>query len=127
MDKDAQAIETGLTVRDMIDNPEPIVLTEHIIELLNAEQEGRLIVLPCKPGDTVYEVVPACDGNYDFCTYLGGRGNFRCASNMCGGYVVEVPFDALFRHMIGKTLFLTREEAEAALAKDNNVPGKKEE
>lgn len=100
---------------------------DHLRELVKAEREGRLIVLPCKPGDTVYEVVPACDGNYDFCTYRGGRGNFRCASNMCGGYVVEVPFDALFRHMIGKTLFLTRTEAEAALAKDTNVPGKKEE
>ena len=33
------------------DKPE---FTEHIRELLRAEKDGRLVVLPCKVGDTIY-------------------------------------------------------------------------
>ena len=29
-------------------------LTEHIRELLRAEKDGRLVILPCKVGDTIY-------------------------------------------------------------------------
>ena len=33
-------------------------LTEHIRGLLRAEKDGRLVVLPCKVGDRVYQVIP---------------------------------------------------------------------
>lgn len=52
----------------------------------DAEQEGRLVVLPCKVGDTVYAIN---HGKIDEATFIG---------------------DAF-----GKTIFLTRKEAEAAL------------
>ena len=100
---------------------------DHLRELMAAEREGRLIVLPCKPGTTVYKAIPKCNPLYCECPYMGGRGGLRCANNKCDAYVAEVPFDPIFRDRIGKTLFLTHEEAEAALAKDNNVPTKKEE
>ena len=32
-------------------------LTEHIHELLRAEQDGRLVVLPCRVGDRVYRII----------------------------------------------------------------------
>lgn len=100
---------------------------DHLLELMAAEREGRLIVLPCKPGTTVYEAIPKCNPLYRTCPYMGGRGGLRCDNNKCDAYVAEVPFDPIFRDRIGKTLFLTREEAVAALAKDNNVPTKEEE
>ena len=37
------------------DKPE---FTEHIRELLRAEKDGRLVILPCKVGDRVYQVIP---------------------------------------------------------------------
>ena len=39
------------------DKPE---FTEHIRELLRAEKDGRLVVLPCKVGDRVYQVIDDC-------------------------------------------------------------------
>ena len=90
---------------------------DHLRKLLVAEKEGRLIVLPCKPGTTVYETIPKCNAQYYDCPYNGGRGGLRCETNKCDAYIAEVPFDPIFRDRIGKTLFLTRKKAEAKLAK----------
>lgn len=117
MDKDAKTIETGLTVMDIVDNPKPMVLTEHIIELLNAEQEGRLIVLPCPIGTPVYVHRHLCHGM--------PRGIFNgdcwliqdCPRNglQCPEEVREEKFTIAMREGLGKWFWLTREEAEAAL------------
>ena len=32
--------------------------TEHIRELLRAEKDGRLVILPCKVGERIYQVIP---------------------------------------------------------------------
>lgn len=39
------------------DKPE---FTEHIRELLRAEKDGRLVVLPCRVGDRIYRVIDDC-------------------------------------------------------------------
>ena len=87
---------------------------DHIRDLLHAEQAGRLVVLPCKVGDTVYMPVgkwgtitgyeaDECDG-----FHIARDGvlqiKAKCYSGNHGTYGVP-----------GKTVFLTREEAEAAL------------
>lgn len=82
----------------------------------DAEEQGRLVVLPCKVGDTVY-FLQSCLNNY-FVNY----GSI-IAFHVYGFYVtVEVntrdafnPFITLDVSAFGKTVFLTREEAEAAL------------
>ena len=53
------------------DKPE---FTEHIRELLRAEKDGRLVVLPCRVGDRIYRVI-------DDCTFPGDCGTKR----MCTG------------------------------------------
>lgn len=53
------------------DKPE---FTEHIRELLRAEKDGRLVVLPCRVGDRIYRVI-------DDCTFPGDCGTKR----MCKG------------------------------------------
>ena len=81
---------------------------ERLVEITNAESEGRLIVLPCKVGDTVYKpflrplsVVPMVvlrivqDGIDNQIIVDGGRS--FCFSD------------------IGKTIFLNPDEAEAAM------------
>ena len=94
-------------------------------DLLHAEQEGRLVVLPCKVGDTVWTNT----------SVLGDR--YRKADRP---YPVKVVFigmgaECVYFHVeysnarvfpfefdqFGKTVFLSREEAEASLAKDNDV------
>ena len=81
---------------------------DHIRYLLQAEQEGRLVVLPCKVGDDVWFVRKFGKGQCIkrakvSCINIDFRGEvFVSARRISGGY-------------IGKTVFLTREEAEAAL------------
>lgn len=86
---------------------------KHVQDLLQAEQAGRLVVLPVK---TVFELVwdagPDCDlvcpvsidghGCCDFCD----KGELCIYERKCLQEHIE---------QIGKTVFLTREEAEAAL------------
>ena len=74
-----------------------------------AEQDGRLVVLPCKVGDDVWFVRKFGKGQCIkrakvSCINIDFRGEvFVSARRISGGY-------------IGKTVFLTREEAEAAMA-----------
>lgn len=82
-------------------------------ELAEADKDGRLVVLPCK---TVFELTwdagPDCDlvcpvsidghGCCDFCD----KGELCIYERKCLQEHIE---------QIGKTVFLTREEAEAAL------------
>ena len=75
---------------------------EHIKELADAENEGRLVVLPCRVGDTVY--VPGYKGKND--------------PHIVEVYIRDLLDAVQYMDKIGKTVFLTREEAEAALAKE---------
>ena len=71
---------------------------DHLRDLIQAEQDGRLVVLPCKVGDTVYQID---------------------AERVYESEVKWIIFDcddiAFDERAIGGSIFLTREEAEAAL------------
>lgn len=82
---------------------------KHIEELVDAENEGRLVVLPCKVGDTVYRTFAP-----------NGREPVISAHTFMSVYYIVQWIDKF-----GKTVFLTREEAEAAVAADKNDGCKK--
>lgn len=89
---------------------------ERVAELAKAERDGRLVELPVPVGDrkTVYgiydaEPFPAHIVGID-CGHLDGLEIFPT-----GEIVVEVDGWEIGESDIGKTVFLTREEAEAAL------------
>lgn len=84
-------------------------LTEHIHALLRAEQDGRLVVLPCKVGDELwsFSTYPAARV-YGFTVTDISTLNGRTVLNTLG-------CGTLWERDIGKTVFLTREEAEKAL------------
>lgn len=93
---------------------------ERIRELLKADKEGRLVVLPCKVGDTVYEATSRKTiSEYRvkairvelFCTFI----EWDITAGFVDKSIFGVPADE-----IGKTVFLTREEAEAALKEAQN-------
>ncbi len=77
---------------------------DHLRELVQAERDGRLVVLPCEVGDIVWT------------TFFGGVtsmeiqyfGTNRCGTFACGPISMPIKY-------FGKTVFLTREAAERAL------------
>ena len=96
------------------DKPE---FTEHIRELLRAEKDGRVVVLPCRVGDKIYRVV-------DDCTFPGDCGTKR----MCKGceyrnlFIEQTRFRLYLLTDDGKLrrgYYRTREEAERALEGHN--------
>lgn len=96
------------------------VSINRMIELAQAEKDGRLVVLPCKVKDEVYFPVTGRWGAATICnielTSIGVR--FGWAQYDVGPEGHELWADGCFlAEDIGKTVFLAREEAEAALKK----------
>ena len=84
---------------DALKSIEGIVPFDRLLALADADRAGRLVVLPCKVGDTVYQID---------------------AERVYESEVKWIIFDcddiAFDERAIGGSIFLTREEAEAALA-----------
>ena len=86
-------------------------------EYEEAKAEGRLVVLPCKEGDNVYFLLQELDGEWYVSsphriTEIGTRGFWTSA------FPLEKPNamdDFTSWSEFGKTVFLTKEEAEKAL------------
>lgn len=105
------------------DKPE---FTEHIRELLRAEQDGRLVVLPCKVGDTLWvtgrdnvprEMELEAPDIRTVCTDEDNLCMSTCNRKPDGFCAYRLRNDGAD---IGKTVFLTREEAEKALEAREN-------
>ena len=80
------------------DKPE---FTEHIRELLRAEKDGRLVILPCKVGETIKKIY---EWQIDYVEAYEDETVF-----------VDDSDNTFVEADIGKTVFLTREAAEKAL------------
>ena len=88
------------------------IKTDRLRELAKAEKDGRLEVLPCKVGDHIL-----ADGREAIVVWFFGykTGSYLHAQFLDNAECADIPF-----YEIGKNLFLTREEAEAALAKEGD-------
>jgi len=88
------------------------VTFNRIVELMNAEEQGRLIVLPCKVGDTVFVMITGNILPFDVIsvTFCRNKPHFSAQHgiHLAWGFGEDD---------IGKTVFLTREEAERAWEK----------
>ena len=76
--------------------------------LAEADKDGRLVVLPCKVGDTLFRVFAGeiLEHKVRNMRYLAIQGRWD---------IDTTPFCSYVESSIGKTIFLTREEAERAL------------
>ena len=108
IDMDHEAAET---LRQLCQNCD----LDRLEKLAEADRAGRLVVLPCKVGDKLYRV------------FYGEIFEHRVGSMkyfaIQGKWDIETyPFCPCVESSIGKTIFLTREEAEKALEamKDGN-------
>ena len=110
-----EAVETvklALCAKHMVDletlNNTPI---SRLVELAEADKDGRVIVLPCEVGHEAYWVhngiITDCSINR---IQVSRNGVFLClkSKKSHGAFRVDT--------CLGKTVFLTREEAEKALA-----------
>ena len=110
-----EAVETvklALCAKHMVDletlNNTPI---SRLVELAEADKDGRVIVLPCEVGHAAYwvhnSIITDCRINR---IQVNRKGVFLClkSNKSHGAFRVDTCLD--------KTVFLTREEAEKALA-----------
>lgn len=97
------------------------VTFKRIVALMEADKDGRLVVPPCKAGDTVYEVTSRKTiSEYRvkairvelFCTFI----EWDIVAGFVDKSIFGVPVDE-----IGKTVFLTHEEADRALEGKRNA------
>ena len=76
-------------------------------ELAEADKDGRLVVLPCKVGDTIYHISKVRTSHFeDDKIIIDDEGRWK---------IYEMPFTLIHLPYIGKSYFLTREEAGKAL------------
>lgn len=104
------------TAYDEVQIPYEVVATgadaARVIRLLDADDEGRLLVLPCKVGDIVFLIVPGLSSPMPVpvcsLTWRGGKWSINADRE-------ETEPPKVVNFQIGKTAFLTREDAEKAL------------
>ena len=87
-------------------------------ELAEADKDGRCVVLPCKVGDTVWRIVRDGEPHItrDEVRDMYFADDMTLCVELVGGRVT-------FTEKFGKTVFLSREEAEKAL---RGMEGKKD-
>lgn len=115
-----EEIKAPLTENTMINlaaqalGVEPIRLRE----LVEADKDGRLVVLPCKVGDTVWRIVRDGEPHItrDEVRDMYFADDMTLCVELVGGRVT-------FTEKFGKTVFLSRAEAERAL---QEMEGKKD-
>lgn len=94
---------------------EQFAMVDRLRELAVADQEGRVVVLPCKVGDTVFALLDNKSKYVSECEVkkIGLGDNIGFATIVPVGYSQEY---GVSLRGFGKTFFLMREEAEKALA-----------
>lgn len=89
---------------------EQLALLNRIRDLAEADRDGRLVVPPCKVGDTVYRIVRDADPHIarDEVRNMYFADDMTLCVELVGGRII-------LSEKFGKTVFLTREEAKRAL------------
>lgn len=114
---------------DAIKSIEGIVPFDRLLELACADKAGQLVVLPCKVGDKVRVDARTWGNTWNYKTVDGGKyllGETVAIIKTRKQTFIKIrmehnvswkrPMRRYPISAIGKTIFLTREEAEAALA-----------
>lgn len=87
---------------------------KRIVALMEADRTGRLVVRPCKVGDTLFRVFAGeiLEHKVRNMRYLAIQGRWD---------IDTTPFCSYVESSIGKTIFLTHEQAEKALEEMKDV------
>lgn len=115
--EEIETVKLALAAKHMVDletlNNTPI---SRLVELAEADKDGRCVVQPCKVGDKLYRVF--CGEIFEH--RVGSMKYFAIQ----GRWDIETyPFCPCVESSIGKTIFLSHKEAEKAL---QEMEGKKD-
>lgn len=117
-----EAIKNWMLTQDLIDSGiTPAIIgtpLKHLFGLAKAESEGRMIVLPCKVGDTVYRHIY---DEYGIAPIDKGTVYAVSINEQTNWFSVRYKSGLRYDHTwedLGKTVFRTYEEAEAALKQE---------
>ena len=122
VDKLAAYEDTGLTPEEVAEYKkfeDEVVASgktfAQLVELLEADKEGRVVIMPRKVGDKLYRVFAGE-------IFEHRVGSMKYFATQKRWDIETYPFCLYEESSIGKTIFLTREEAERALegSKDGN-------
>ena len=95
-----------------------------MVELMKADKDGHVLILPCKVGDTIYLARAHPILRYKVTGYEMGEASISQVRSKHVDKETGLTFNFTFRPgSIGKTVFLSREEAEKAL---QEMEGKKD-
>ena len=83
---------------------------------VDAERQGLIIVLPCKVGDVVYTASSYMECCREECKWVEEECD-ECCDYQRVYFVKETKFQIQMIAVFGKTVFLTKEEAEQAIEK----------
>lgn len=118
-----QYLDTGMTpeafqsfvvfFQDLIGNQKASEALDRFRQLVKADRDGRVVVRPCNVGDTLFRVFAGeiLEHKVRNMRYLAIQGRWD---------IDTTPFCSYVESSIGKTIFLTREEAKAALEATKN-------
>jgi hypothetical protein len=97
-------------LEDLIGEQKASEALDRFRQLAEADRAGRLVALPCKVGDTVYRIVRDADPHItrDEVRNIYFADDMTLCVELVGGRII-------LSEKFGKTVFLTREEAEKAL------------
>nr|DAI87366.1 MAG TPA: hypothetical protein [Caudoviricetes sp.] len=114
--------DEGMTIRQLAEDERWKALNQIAEKLTNMEQmeeQGMLVRLPRKVGGTVYTLSYRydCKNNYDCKAFQKWKceENIPCEYEKKEYFVKKSQFCLTMLNSLGKTVFLTREEAEKAL------------
>lgn len=120
---DAPSLRTAVDMaKDVLREVDELGGLDRLRELVQADREGRCVVLPCKLHDKVFFIENGCVKETEvdsFHNWTSGRWKISTHTDRMyehwKGY--EIDFSG-----IGKTVFLSREDAEKALEEMEGKP-----
>ena len=121
---DAPSLRTAVDMaKDALREADKLGGLDRLRELVQADREGRCVVLPCKLHDKVFFIENGCVKETEvdsFHNWTSGRWKISTHTDRMyehwKGY--EIDFSG-----IGKTVFLSREDAEKAVEMEENRNG----
>lgn len=108
--------ENGQVLAYRVPGWKTIQVANKLGELEDLEEKGLLLKMPCKPGDTVYQLTGY--SSYITSCYVTGFAECNSIETMCFTvYIDQAEEDIIALSDFGKTVFLTEEEADIRLRK----------
>lgn len=124
--------EKAIAIHDGSDFPDVCFEGEREYDVMNTlaeyedlEEQGLLVRLPVSIGTKVYMIASMFDCVYDYDNCKATQKwkceeDIQCEYERKSYYVKEIEFTSIMKNSIGKTIFLTREEAEKKLEEMKN-------